>query len=141
VNRGPEVAQLDLLPTLWFRNTWSWNNGAQKPNLHKLNGAPLATVEVNHQELGKRSLYCEGSPELLFTENESNKFRLFGVENDSAYVKDGINDYIVQGEKQAVNPAQTGTKVAAHYPNLPWRVDHRSLRFDLSLFVPGIVDG
>jgi hypothetical protein len=115
-NRGPEMAELDLLPTLWFRNTWSWNDEEPKPELHKMTATLLTTVEINHYVLGRRYLYCEGSPELLFTENESNNLRLFGVRNSSPWVKDGINDYIVHNVQQAVNPAQVGTKVAAHYP-------------------------
>lgn len=116
VNHGPETASLHLLPTLWFRNTWSWNGREPKPNLRKLEGVPLTAVEASHHELGKRCLYCEGTPELLFTENETNHGRLYGVANGSHYVKDGINEAIVHGVKEAVNPDQTGTKVAAHYP-------------------------
>src|SRR3989454_6131651 len=116
VNRGHDSAQLHLLPTLWFRNTWSWNGKEPRPNLHKLERSSPVAVDVNHPILGQRRLYCEGSPELLFTENETNHLRLYGVTNGSPYVKDGINDYIVQGVKEAVNPDQTGTKVAAHYP-------------------------
>jgi hypothetical protein len=116
VNRGPETAQLHLLPTLWFRNTWSWNGRQPKPNLRKLQGSPLTAVEVLHPALGQRYLYSEGSPELLFTENETNHVRLRGVPNISPFVKDGINDYIVHGIKEAVNSAEVGTKVAAHYP-------------------------
>src|SRR5262245_44595297 len=115
-NRGPETASLHLLPTLWFRNTWTWNGREPKPCLYKLEGVPLTVVEANHHKLGKRRLYCEGKPELLFTENETNQGRLHGVANGSHFVKDGINDAIVHGIKTAVNPAQAGTKVAAHYP-------------------------
>jgi mannosylglycerate hydrolase MGH1-like protein/glycosyl hydrolase family 63 len=139
VNRGPENAQLHLLPTLWFRNTWSWNGKEPKPQLQKMEAAPLATVEVNHHVLGRRYLYCQGSPELLFTENETNNFRLFGAENGSSYVKDGINDYIIHDAKHAVNPAQTGTKVAVHYPLAlgPGESATIRLRFaDLGLSVP-----
>ena len=115
-NRGPEAATLHLLPTLWFRNTWSWNGRTPKPTLRKLEGSSPIAVEASHHELGQRRLYCEGTPELLFTENESNQQRLYGVANGSHYVKDGIHDTIVHGSKGTVNPAQTGTKVAAHYP-------------------------
>jgi hypothetical protein len=140
VNRGPESAQLHLLPTLWFRNTWSWNGEEPKPELHKMEAAPLATVEVNHHVLGRRYLYCQGSPELLFTENESNNFRLFGAENGSSYVKDGINDYIIHDAKHAVNPAQAGTKVAVHYSLALGRGESATIRLrfaDSSLSVPG----
>ncbi len=115
VNRGPETAPLRLLPTLWFRNTWSWNGGA-KPSLRKT--APdnaQNRVEASHPTLGNRWLYIENPDEVLFTENETNSEKLFGIKNASPYVKDGINDYIVNGKKEAVNPAGTGTKMSAHY--------------------------
>lgn len=116
VNRADHAAELHLLPTLWFRNTWSWYNDAEKPCLHQVaatNGA--ATVQVEHPELGQRWLYCQGADTLLFTENETNLQRLFGAENAGPYVKDGINDYIVHGKTAAVNPDQRGTKVSPHY--------------------------
>jgi len=113
INRGPEDAQLHLLPTLWFRNTWSGGLDVRHPSLHARNGT---TIEVDHEYYGKRWFSCEGTPDLLFTENETNFQRLYGVENRIPYVKDGINDYIVHGVREAVNPAQTGTKAAAHYP-------------------------
>ncbi|MGH9721806.1 MAG: MGH1-like glycoside hydrolase domain-containing protein [Bryobacteraceae bacterium] len=115
-NRGPESATLDLLPTIWFRNTWSWTFGSPKPSLRRVTGSGgAALVDGEHFYLNRRRLYCEGSPELLFTENETNAQRLYGATNPSPYVKDGINDYIVHGARQAVNPAQTGTKASAHY--------------------------
>jgi len=138
-NRGPDRAQLHLLPTLWFRNTWGWNGKETKPMLGKLDSSSLVAVHASHPILGQRRLYCEGSPELLFTENETNRIRLHGVANGSPYVKDGINDYIVHGVKEAVNPARTGTKVAAHYPLTigPGEGSMVRLRFsDLSLSVP-----
>jgi hypothetical protein len=101
-NRGPEMAELDLLPTLWFRNTWSWNDEEPKPELHKMTATLLTTVEINHYVLGRRYLYCEGSPKLLFTENESNNLLLFDGRNSSPWVKDGINDYIVHNVQEAV---------------------------------------
>ena len=115
-NRGPEAAELRLLPTLWFRNTWSWNGEAKKPRVTKgksLKGA--AVLEAEHKQYGRRRLVCEGAPELLITENETNNQRLYGAPNGSPYVKDGIHDYIVHGKTEAVNPAQTGTKASAHY--------------------------
>jgi hypothetical protein len=111
-NRGPEPAELHLLPTLWFRNTWSWDAASPKPSLRALGGS---VVEVQHPQYGKRWLACDGAPELLFTENKTNKQRLFGVANDSPYVKDGINNYVVRGEGGAVNPGRTGTKASALY--------------------------
>jgi hypothetical protein len=115
-NRGPETAQVQVLPTIWFRNTWSWGLDERRPRLRQ--GEPLkdaSLIEVNHHSYGRRCLYCEGSPELLFTENETNHRRLHGSDNESAFVKDGINDYIVHSVKAAVNPEKVGTKAAAHY--------------------------
>ena len=111
-NRGPETATVHLLPTLWFRNTWSWDKGAAKPTLRK---GPRGTIVAIHPQLGDRLLYCEGSPEFLFTENESNAERLWGRPNASPYVKDAFHNYVISGKQEAVNPSQTGTKAAAHY--------------------------
>ncbi len=117
-NRGPETRTLHVLPTLWFRNIWSWNPVQTRPVL-KVNPTDsktnVAVVEAVHPTLGTRWLHCNGTAELLFTENETNFERLFGVSNTSPYVKDGINDFLVQGHVHAVNPNQTGTKCAAHY--------------------------
>ena len=110
-NRGPEAAELRLLPTIWFRNTWSWNTGDYRPDMRWVGNA----IELNCTEYGKRWLYYDGAPELLFTENETNNQRLFGVSNAGRFVKDGINDYIVHGIKEAVAPEARGTKAAAHY--------------------------
>ena len=119
-NRGPEAADLRVLPTVWFRNTWSWGNHARRPTLHKARPAPNPVIELKLSQADKtrsdsRWLHCEGSPELLFTENETNARRLFGTENYTPFVKDGINDHIVHGVKEAVNPEQVGSKAAAHY--------------------------
>ncbi len=115
VNRGPEEATIHLLPTLWFRNTWTWN-GSEKPSLKaiKSNGR-FSVIEASHPTLGKRWFYSKGSGELLFTENETNAERLYGAVSMTPYVKDGINDYIVNGRKDSVNPEKTGTKASAHY--------------------------
>lgn len=116
INRGGDPAALHLLPTLWFRNTWSWSEPTPKPIIRQIKtGSDYTAAEASHYTLGKRYLYCEGEPKLLFTENETNKVRLFGTPNASPYVKDGINDHIVNGKKGAVNPRKTGTKVSAHY--------------------------
>jgi hypothetical protein len=116
INRANHAAELHLLPTLWFRNTWSWYENAEKPCLQQIAATDgAATVQADHAELGQRWLYCQGADTLLFTENETNLQRLFGVENPSPYVKDGINDYIVHGKTAAVNPDQRGTKVSPHY--------------------------
>ena len=121
VNRGPDAAELHLLPTLWFRNDWSaWiaesNRSPAKPNLRQVK-APQGAIAVaaTHPLLGEYILSCEGDAPLLFTENETNHELLFGHPNESPYVKDGINDCVVQGRQEAVNPDKQGTKVAAHY--------------------------
>jgi hypothetical protein len=111
-NRGPEAARLRLLPTLWFRNTWSWREGERKPSLRET--GPRA-IRATHHELGEYWLHCDGAPELLFTENESNAQRLWGEPNASAYVKDAFHTYVIAGQREAVNPAKIGTKAAAHY--------------------------
>jgi len=115
-NRGPDAAEIDVLPTLWFRNTWTWWPGTPKPSLKEVSGPNGAqAIAASHADLGERYLYCDGDATLLFTENESNNERLFGRPNDSPYVKDGINNYVVQGNHEAVNPEKTGSKSAAHY--------------------------
>jgi hypothetical protein len=112
-NRGPEDAELYLLPTLWFRNDWAWTQDAPKPKISKVKSRKgLQVVETMHPELGKRWLCFDGDASLLFTENETNNQRLFGTSNTSSYAKDGINDYVVHGRKDAVNPENNGTKVA-----------------------------
>jgi len=108
-NRGPEAARLQLLPTLWFRNTWSWGDEAVKPVLSEHDGAIVAA----HPELGEYTLSCSGAPQLLFTENETNARKLWGQPNPTPYVKDAFHRYVVSGERDAVNPAKTGTKAAA----------------------------
>jgi hypothetical protein len=116
INRGPEAAELHLLPTLWFRNTWSWEPVRARPSLRVGEpGRDYVVVEAEHPSLGARWLCCAGAPELLFTENNTNRWRLYGVANETPYVKDGINDYLVWGQREAINPAQVGTKAAAHY--------------------------
>jgi hypothetical protein len=118
VNRGPAPAPLHLLPTVWFRNTWSWGLDERKPRLRRDRTAEIAAIRLDHYYYGARWLYCEGAPNLLFTENETNNQRLFDAENPSPYVKDGINDFIVHGMKGAVNPNDHGTKAAAHYESV-----------------------
>ncbi len=116
VNRGPDPAELTVLPTLWFRNTWSWGLDVRRPRLRK--GEPvrdMSVIELNHDYYGDRRLLCEGAPNLLFTENDTNTRRLYGDPEGPRYVKDSINDYIIHGDKEAVNPDQVGTKAAAHY--------------------------
>jgi Mannosylglycerate hydrolase MGH1-like glycoside hydrolase domain len=115
INRGPEPAELHLLPTIWFRNTWSWGLDERKPRVGIAEGSEVAALKVYHYYYGNRWLYCEGKPEFLFTENETNERRVFGIENGAAYVKDGINDCIVHGAKDAARADGAGTKASAHY--------------------------
>ena len=115
-NRGPESATLHVLPTLLFRNTWTWWPDTVKPSLKKAGSKKdAAIIAASHDQLGDRYLYCEGNTELLFTENETNNERIFGTPNASPFVKDGINNHVVNGKKDVVNPQGTGTKAAAHY--------------------------
>ena len=125
VNRGPEPAELHLLPTLWFRNDWaSWiaatNRAAEAPTLTQIQaGVGTRAIEAQHATLGTYYLYCDGEVPLLFVDNTTNNARLFpGQPNASPYVKDGINDCVVQGRQTAVNPAHQGTKASAHYRQL-----------------------
>jgi hypothetical protein len=122
INRGPEAADLHLLPTLWFRNDWSsWiaasNRADQKPVIRQVKSrAGMNNAVATHSLLGELMFSYEGNAPLLFTENETNHAKLFpGQKNESSYVKDGINDFVVQGNKDAVNPEKQGTKVAVHY--------------------------
>ncbi len=120
-NRGPEAADLTVLPTLWFRNTWSWNDGGAKPTIEKVATSNQNVVHAYHQDpLLKENLedyyfYGDRQVPFLFTENETNHERLFNSPNASPYVKDGINNYVVNGQTEAVNPEQIGTKVSPHY--------------------------
>ncbi|MCE5228949.1 glucosidase, partial [bacterium] len=120
-NRGPEAAELHLLPTLWFRNDWAaWiaesNRAAVKPGIRQVKSPPgTSAVLAEHPALGEFTMYCDGEAPLLFTENDTNYERLFGQPNESPYVKDGINDYVVDGKQGVVNPENQGTKAAAHY--------------------------
>ena len=142
-NRGPDAADLHLLPTLWYRNTWSWEKPALKPSLSagSTNGK-VSVIETNHPEIGQQWCYCETPTEhqtgsqasalgkwialgednkanssgLLFTENETNKEKLFQAKNNSPYVKDAFHRYLIEGEAAAINPQQQGTKSAVHYP-------------------------
>ncbi len=112
-NRGPEPAPLWVLPTLWYRHTWSWAGGTSRPQLRA--EASPGVVAASDDVLGPRWWYCDATPELLFTDNETNDERIFGSPNATPYVKDGIDRYVVHGETGAVNPARQGTKAAALY--------------------------
>ncbi|WP_374755858.1 MGH1-like glycoside hydrolase domain-containing protein [Larkinella soli] len=113
-NRYAKAAKLTLLPTIWFRNTWSWGyeQYAYKPIL---NGISTTQIAIDHKLLGKYKLYCEGADELLFCENETNTERLYGIPNESLYCKDGVNDYIITGDRKYVNPNHIGSKASARY--------------------------
>jgi hypothetical protein len=110
VNRGPDAADLHVLPTVWFRNTWSWSAEVERPSLA---AGPAGAVRLDEPAYGTRWLYCDPAQPLLFTENESNNQRLFGVAA-GAYTKDAFHRFVVNGEAAAVNPRQRGTKAAAH---------------------------
>src|SRR5207249_6293516 len=112
INRGTEPATLHFLPTIWFRNTWSWGRDPRKPSLRQ--GIP-AMIEARHHQLGSYEFHCENAEQFLFTENESNLQRLWGVPNHSPFVKDSIHDAVIQNKIDIVNPGKTGTKAAAHY--------------------------
>ena len=115
-NRGPDHAELTVLPTLWFRNTWSWGLDARRPRMCE--GSPVqgwSVIELDHEYYGKRRLWCERKAPLLFTENETNSRRLYGDLGGARYVKDSFHDYIVHGDHGAVNPDKVGSKAAAHY--------------------------
>lgn len=117
-NRGPEPAALHVLPTLWFRNTWTGETEEKRPGLrveNSLGGESATVVRTSHAELGECFWYLQGSVPVLSTENETNLERIFGRPNLYEYVKDGINSYVVEGKKEAVNPEGAGTKAAAHY--------------------------
>jgi hypothetical protein len=115
-NRGPAPATLHLLPTLWFRNTWSWGDEVTKPTLAAADGeSGMATAQASHPELGDWLLRADGSANLLFCENETNNERLYGTPNASPFVKDAINDFVVGGSQDAVNPERKGTKLAVHH--------------------------
>ncbi|MGH8168568.1 MAG: MGH1-like glycoside hydrolase domain-containing protein, partial [Woeseiaceae bacterium] len=112
-NRGPAAATLQLLPQLWFRNTWSWSADAVRPEMHV---APDGSIAALHAEFGEYRLYADGGPDLLFTDNDSNRARLFNVSGEHGHWKDAFHEYVVQGRTDAVNPDCRGTKAAAHYP-------------------------
>src|SRR5208282_592699 len=111
-NRGPEAAQIHMLPTLWYRNTWSWGDDVPKPVLGQVG---KDQIHASHPQLGDYTLQCEDAAELVFTENESNAGRLWSQPNPSPYVKDAFHEYVIAGKQDAVNPSKTGTKAAAHY--------------------------
>ncbi|HIK19434.1 MAG TPA: glucosidase [Leptolyngbyaceae cyanobacterium M33_DOE_097] len=133
-NRAAEAKTLHLLPTLWFRNSWSWGYDVEKPRLEL---APSSNaIAASHPELGQHWLYFQESEAVLFTENETNSERLFNVPNPSPYVKDGIHNYLIHGQQAAVNPEQTGTKAAIHYVLTVPAGETRSLQLRLTDIPP-----
>jgi hypothetical protein len=150
-NRGPEPASVDLLPTIWFRNTWSWVPGAPRPLLSRASGAPAAFL-LEEPTYGRRWLHCDafttrpetsdalGKPALLFTNNETNSQRLFGYDSGEWYTKDAFHRYLIEGDATAVNPEERGTKGAAHYrlEIAPGR--SVIVRLRLNAIAPGRVD-
>ncbi|HKP77206.1 MAG TPA: hypothetical protein VJT67_16860 [Longimicrobiaceae bacterium] len=137
-NRGPEDARLEVLPTLWYRNTWSWGTRGYRPSLSVLETHDGSVqVLAEHERLGRYHLTCDGSPDLLFTENDSNAKLLFGAANPSPYVKDAFHRYVVGGDEQAVNPAGEGTKAAARYRMVVPARGERVIRLRLSAEMSG----
>lgn len=127
-NRGPEPAILHFLPTIWFRNTWSWGRDARKPSLRE---ATSAMIEAKHDGLGSYEFHCENAEQFLFTENESNLQRLWGTPNRCPFVKDSINDAVTQNKIELINPEKLGTKAAAHYRFVTEPNDSRTIRLRL----------
>src|SRR5215469_11866561 len=110
-NRGPEEATIHVLPQLWFRSTWSWDNSA----VPMLCAAVDDSITVQHSALGHFRMVCEGKPELLFCDNHTNFRRIYGIADAQGFFKDGLHEFVVNGNQAAVNPQRTGTKAAAHY--------------------------
>ena len=142
-NRGPEPAHLHVLPTLWFRNTWSWQNGGSRPVLSSAKGYGHSVVRAQHTDPlleaflpGETCLHCDDAVPLLFTENDTNTERVFGRPNASPFVKDGINNYIVHGDERGVNPAHAGTKVSPHYQKSIGSGETWTIRLRLSRAAP-----
>lgn len=115
-NRGPTKARLHVIPTLWFRNTWSWTQAPERPIISWTHDDPAySVIEADHHDLGMRRLHVAPARALLFTENDTNNQRLFNAPNPTPYVKDAFHEYVVRGNAAAVNPKRTGTKAAALY--------------------------
>ena len=140
-NRGPDAATCHVLPTLWFRNTWSWGypNGPMddvpgKPTLRQVPSpdANTTALEANHSALGQYHLYADGAPKLLFTENETNRNKIYGDARPQQYVKDAFERLLINNEVDAVNPHAIGTKSAAHYALVIPPQGHQTIRLRLS---------
>jgi hypothetical protein len=139
-NRGPEKALLHLLPTLWFRNTWSWGRDDRRPHL-RVGTDHAAVIEASHHALGEYRLLAESAKELLFTENETNLQLLYGVPNQLPFVKDAFHEAVVRGNRAAVNPERSGTKAAAHYEMELRAGEARSVRLRLQRIPSGSAFG
>lgn len=144
-NRGAEAAEIHVLPTLWFRNTWSWAVGGSKPKVQKVEGMGTSVIHAYHtdelfKQLDDYYLYCDRVVPLLFTENESNNERLFNSSNATPYVKDGINNAVVNGQTEAVNPLQMGTKVSPHYQITVGAGETQVIRLRLTKTAPAQID-
>jgi len=141
-NRGMQPAEIHVLPTLWFRNTWSWASGAPRPLLKQVKGpAGVSAVAASHPDLGERTLYCQSGPDgkavpLLFTENETNTERIFGAPNASPYVKDAFHNFIIHGQSGAVNPQGQGSKSAPYYRLVVSPGEHETIRLRLTEVAP-----
>jgi len=136
-NHGPETAPLDLLPTVWFRNTWSWSADAEKPALARV--AERSAIELLEPKYGRRWLYAEetGSPQFVFTENDTNTARVFGYENGARYTKDAFHRWLIEDDANAVNPAQRGTKAAVVHRLDVAPGETRTVRLRLTDAAPG----
>ncbi len=137
-NRGPEAATLHVLPTVWFRNVWAWGGDVPRPELRR---QADGVIQIDHPRLGGRFLYAEGAQDLLFTENDTNAERIFNHPNQTPYVKDAFNEFIVHGRTEAVNPDRKGTKAAAHYPVTVAGGASQVLRLRLSDAAPAAASG
>src|SRR5262245_2971794 len=135
-NRGTEPALIHVLPTFWFRNTWSWSDDVPKPSLRVVADSNVRAIAASHLNLGDYYLYGEGEPELLFTENETNNQRIFGTTNRSSYVKDAFHRYLINGSREAVNPESSGTKACAHYSLTVNAADSEVVRLRLTNVAP-----
>ncbi|HQR68849.1 MAG TPA: glucosidase, partial [Thermoanaerobaculia bacterium] len=132
-NRGPEAAPLELLPTLWYRNTWSWDGSSARPVLRAIGEGPHArrAVAASHPEDGEFWLGCDGLPELLFTENETNGARLHGLPPGPRGAKDAFHEVVVHGRTEAANGDRVGTKAAARYRLVIPAGESRTIRLRL----------
>jgi len=132
VNRGPDPATLHVLPTLWFRNDWSWKPAQARPTLRDASSGDAVAIDAEHATLGRYRLYAQADGETLFTENETNVRRLYGSPNPTPYVKDGIHERVVHGNLGAVNPERTGTKAAIRYVVALLPGESKTIRLRLS---------